>query len=210
MKLKKIASLLLAGVMCVSMLAGCSSSDGDDDGVVVTPSEETTYSSEFYSYLDYGVRKLVTAEEDNNLADYLATGITAYKADYVLSPFASNKVLNVTKEQSDLSGTTFTESVVAYLHNVYNTSYTIYNAVQTASSGDAGEEFIGINLYAMSGAYTDSYVLKQVAGEITQSTFSFDEKVDYTISVGLVDVTGSTGLAVTFVAVKVVATVPGA
>ena len=42
MKLKKIASLALAGVMAVSMLAGCSTTDGNttpnpDDNVTVTP-----------------------------------------------------------------------------------------------------------------------------------------------------------------------------
>ena len=42
MKLKKIASLMLAGVMAVSMLAGCSTTDGNttpnpDDDVTVTP-----------------------------------------------------------------------------------------------------------------------------------------------------------------------------
>ena len=39
MKLKKIASLAMAGVMAVSMLAGCSGTNVDDDNdVVVTPS----------------------------------------------------------------------------------------------------------------------------------------------------------------------------
>ena len=48
MKLKKIASLMLAGVMAVSMLAGCStagnnnSNDGDDNNNVVTPTSIVT------------------------------------------------------------------------------------------------------------------------------------------------------------------------
>ena len=42
MKLKKIASLALAGIMAVSMLAGCSNGNGGDDGeTVVVPSDLT-------------------------------------------------------------------------------------------------------------------------------------------------------------------------
>ena len=47
MKLKKIASLMLAGVMAVSMLAGCNSAPvddntGDNNGNVVTPTSIAT------------------------------------------------------------------------------------------------------------------------------------------------------------------------
>ena len=40
MKLKKIASLMLAGVMAVSMLAGCSTTNAGDDNTVVPPVDE--------------------------------------------------------------------------------------------------------------------------------------------------------------------------
>ena len=42
MKLKKIASLMLAGVMAVSMLAGCSGKDNGDDGEPENPVVPTT------------------------------------------------------------------------------------------------------------------------------------------------------------------------
>ena len=69
MKLKKIASLALAGVMAVSMLAGCSTTSAeptpDPDDSVVTPA--SGYSATFADALTGAAAKKITMEDDADL-----------------------------------------------------------------------------------------------------------------------------------------------
>ena len=69
MKLKKIASLLLAGVMAVSMLAGCSTTSAeptpDPDDSVVTPA--SGYSATFADALTGAAAKKITMEDNADL-----------------------------------------------------------------------------------------------------------------------------------------------
>ena len=71
MKLKKIASLMLAGVMAVSMLAGCNTTSVDPEPTPdPDPTPATGYSVEMASYLSDAAKKDYIAFEDN--ADDLA------------------------------------------------------------------------------------------------------------------------------------------
>ena len=71
MKLKKIASLALAGVMAVSMLAGCSTTsveptpNPDDNNSVVTPANG--YSATFADALTGAAAKKITMEDNADL-----------------------------------------------------------------------------------------------------------------------------------------------
>ena len=78
MKLKKIASLALAGVMAVSMLAGCSTTTvnpepnpnpGDDEPAV------SGYSQMLYNHLGYTAKKKVEPQDSNDVNDALATAM---------------------------------------------------------------------------------------------------------------------------------------
>ena len=78
MKLKKIASLALAGVMAVSMLAGCSTTTvnpepnpnpGDDEPAV------SGYSQMLYNHLTNAAKKKVTAQDSNDVNDALAAAM---------------------------------------------------------------------------------------------------------------------------------------
>ena len=69
MKLKKIASLMLAGVMAVSMLAGCNTASVDPEPTP-DPTPATGYSVEMASNLSDDAKKDYIAFEDN--ADDLA------------------------------------------------------------------------------------------------------------------------------------------
>ena len=69
MKLKKIASLALAGIMAVSMLAGCSNGNGGNDGeTVVVPSDMT---GKVIAALDEDTTKNVTFQADASLQTVL-------------------------------------------------------------------------------------------------------------------------------------------
>ncbi|OUP26743.1 hypothetical protein [Faecalibacterium sp. An192] len=69
MKLKKIASLMLAGVMAISMLAGCSNGNGGNDGEnVVVP---TGVVASVISKLDEDTTDRVTFTADAKMEDAL-------------------------------------------------------------------------------------------------------------------------------------------
>ena len=81
MKLKKIASLALAGIMAVSMLAGCSTTTvnpepnpGDDEPTV------SGYSQMLYNHLSTSGQKKVTPE-DNNIVNQALQTAMGYAAD---------------------------------------------------------------------------------------------------------------------------------
>ena len=74
MKLKKIASLALAGVMAVSMLAGCSTTSvaptpdpDDDNGVVTTAGYSKTFEDTLSEYADRRISMSDSAELTANL-----------------------------------------------------------------------------------------------------------------------------------------------
>ena len=78
MKLKKIASLALAGIMAVSMLAGCSTTTvnpepnpnpGDDEPAV------SGYSQMLYNHLTNAAKKKVTPQDSNAVNNALATAM---------------------------------------------------------------------------------------------------------------------------------------
>ena len=78
MKLKKIASLALAGIMAVSMLAGCSTTPvvpeptpnpGDDEPTV------SGYSQMLYNHLSNAAKKKVTAQDSDAVNNALATAM---------------------------------------------------------------------------------------------------------------------------------------
>ena len=78
MKLKKIASLALAGVMAVSMLAGCSTTSVEPTPTP-DPDEENPsvsgYSQMLYNHLSNAAKKKVTAQDSNLVNDALATAM---------------------------------------------------------------------------------------------------------------------------------------
>ena len=65
MKLKKIASLMLAGIMAVSMLTACDTTSAGDD-TVVPPAEDTTpagYSATILNGTSSNTKSLMTSED---------------------------------------------------------------------------------------------------------------------------------------------------
>ena len=68
MKLKKIASLALAGIMAVSMLAGCNGGNGGNgDDVIVTPPTDTSFAASVNAELNDKQKAILTFESDATL-----------------------------------------------------------------------------------------------------------------------------------------------
>ena len=87
MKLKKIASLALAGIMAVSMLAGCATTnDNGDDGnngkPPVIDETPTSYSQTILDGVGSGVKSMMTAKDSDMLSDaVVAAGASVNEAD---------------------------------------------------------------------------------------------------------------------------------
>ena len=78
MKLKKIASLALAGIMAVSMLAGCSTTSVNPEPNPNPGNDEPTvsgYSQMLYNHLSYTAKKKVEPQDSNDVNDALAAAM---------------------------------------------------------------------------------------------------------------------------------------
>ena len=77
MKLKKIASLMLAGVMAVSMLAGCSNNGNDKDPSTPETPVVSSASTKLYNDLSADTRLSITSATANStLESALASSTT--------------------------------------------------------------------------------------------------------------------------------------
>ena len=85
MKLKKIASLMLAGVMAVSMLAGCSTTTVDPEPTP-DPTPNSNYGTTLWNYLDEG-KKNITFEANSTLDGYLQTAVNGVGSLAVYSSY---------------------------------------------------------------------------------------------------------------------------
>ena len=71
MKLKKIASLMLAGIMAVSMLAGCKSGTTTDDGNTDVKPVDSSFAAKINDELDDNQKAIVTFKADSTLESAL-------------------------------------------------------------------------------------------------------------------------------------------
>ena len=86
MKLKKIASLMLAGIMAVSMLTACnttSNGDSNDDDVIVTPPTDTSFAAAVNGELSGPQKAVITFGSDSTLASVLNDVANELKTSYV-------------------------------------------------------------------------------------------------------------------------------
>ena len=88
MKLKKIASLMLAGIMAVSMLTACdTTSDGNDTGNGEPPVIDTTptgYSATILSGTNRHTKDLMTAEDSDMLSNAVVAAGESINEGYII------------------------------------------------------------------------------------------------------------------------------
>ena len=78
MKLKKIASLALAGVMAVSMLAGCATANVEPEQPEKPETPATSAADALYSELTGSAKEMVTAVADADLDSALDNAVAKY------------------------------------------------------------------------------------------------------------------------------------
>ena len=234
MKLKKIASLALAGVMAVSMLAGCGNSNSDNS-VVNPPVEDNTpatgYSSQLGEELvskNNNTRKL--SMSDSTALNSALQSALAYAADRdiawrydqnwnnlvsFVTPSTTNATHLVADRLIDIVGgettnNTSSANAIAQLNPLNNTA-------------DANEDMSVALLYVVDGGVDINAAIERIAEEInvsvarmvnsynyaTTSTETQEVTYQYTgsVSADTITVDADHGKSMTFIAVQINRTV---
>ena len=155
MKLKKIASLALAGIMAVSMLAGCKSNPADPE----TPTDPTTpatgVSTTFASYLT-GDR--IKFADNSTYQKYLSDAITDADLDYKTIGSVSG-----TKQVTDDVYSSIVDDFSANVVNFVN-DYDAISGLNTKVGNNSDATYIIV--YTVDGMYSQNIALKSVADQL--------------------------------------------
>ena len=199
MKLKKIASLVLAGIMAVSMLTACDTTSAGDDDTVVPPAEDTTpvgYSATILNGTSSNTKSLMTSADSAMLADAVEAAASsivsmdeihdmlhmseydAKNAVYYNRNMTTHKVIDGFKDNP-------AEDVIYEYNEMCNGFW----GMPAEKSGT--QRYVG--LYVYNRALNDTQVNNDVAGIV--DTIMGNEKdhvnateIDYTLSVAKADV----------------------
>ena len=164
MKLKKIASLMLAGVMAVSMLAGCSNGTKPDDGE--KEPVVTGLTGEVVAALDEDTTKAVSFTSDSNLDNVVAKYVQKNGTDSVRKINAS--ALNAIDDEVSKE-----------------TEFTWPNSVNNKDSAERAAKEANVTIVVpnntvAAGASRD-YAVKQIAKAIDDAVENLNLKDDTVI-----------------------------
>ena len=190
MKLKKIASLMLAGVMAVSMLTACNSGDNGDNGNNGNnggePTPSASYTSTVLAETNDSTKAVLSASSNTKLD----RAVAAAAANYTISSANTQKTLQIIPDswnQVDIA-----ESIMEGAK-----SYQGANAVKSWNFDptNAAPEGTWWTMAYVSRAMTDEYITEQVADALdywANQMVDGDEVVkdatwDYTVSVAKAD-----------------------
>ena len=154
MKLKKIASLALAGIMAVSMLAGCKTgSSSNSDSTVVTPVDNSvvTYVN---GEMDAKQKAILTFSSDatlQSLLEKVAGGLTADTLKKADPDWLTGEAMTTIRETLDASTQGFG------------------NAFKLGSgSAGNGKDTTAVSVLVVPGKYTDEAMKEAVMSEIDE------------------------------------------
>ena len=192
MKLKKIASLALAGVMAISMLAGCSGktenneNNGDQNQVVaasvadyannlMTAAQKNVFKFENSSDLTAALKKV--ASDSTKFGSTDIKNISDNLTNFSITDLYNNgeKLRNELKDELDLD----------FVHG--------YDLATVSKEGTRTQGFV----YAVSGKLTEAAAVQLIGGEFVKATVNnttfpakYDSyKCDYTAEISAVKVT---------------------
>ena len=183
MKLKKIASLALAGVMAVSMLAGCSTNNTNDDKK--EPDAPATGVSTEVGALVKNAPKFVTFADSSKLDSALDYTMEWAGVEFVLDHYVHRTDL---EEVSD-----FDEALESKLNIGTDVEEKNLEDIGAIKVNTDGKGAVAYELYAVSGSIGENAVKQQIADKLSKvvSTYkAYDEKgdnwyYDYTVSVSV-------------------------
>ena len=186
MKLKKIASLMLAGVMAVSMLAGCSttsnnSNPGEGEGEGESQVSTSNSSTTLHDAMKGDARKVTTPVANADLDNALKQVVDVYfnNEDYSAIVLKSNV------------STVYTGNIVTNLVKKMDAKSSIPNDL--AARNNNSKVTTAVQLYCVEASVSDTYALEQVADKVENNVAGLPEKsangeysYTYTISASVV------------------------
>ena len=189
MKLKKIASLMLAGIMAVSMLAGCKTADNGGNGGEgegnVTPTSTTA--SVLRENLGGNARRIVTAVSNGDLDADLQEAVDTYYNANVFSSYVKN--FDIRNDKSEVRDSELGKAVIGDAKN----------SIGALNSKEDDKNVTAIEVYAVNKSVSDTFLLKQLAEKINSyvTTGNMPDKstdgeydYDYEISASIVTADG--------------------
>ena len=182
MKLKKIASLMLAGIMAVSMLAGCKTASNNGNGGEgegeVTPTSTTA--SVLRENLGGEARRNVTAVSNGDLDAALNSAVADYCADSTIDAVVGT--FNLVDIRTWALGEAVIDDNEDSITKLKNTD---------------GKDVTAIEVFAIDKSVSDNWVLEKLADKINtfcddnylpDKSTNGDYDYDYEISASIVSV----------------------
>src|SRR5699024_2484419 len=183
MKLKKIASLMLAGVMAVSMLAGCNTASNNNDKPENPDAIPSTSNSAtvLHDNMKGDARKMTTPAANADLDSALKQVVDTYfnNEDY-LGVLTGSSVAQVKYD-----------NIAVNLEKALNAKSDIAVGLNYLLNDD--ETTIAVELYCVEASVSDTYALEQVADKIENDIAGLKDKSNngeysyaYTVSASIV------------------------
>ena len=225
MKLKKIASLMLAGVMAVSMLAGCQTTSNDQPTQPEQPTTPATgYSATVQSKLSQISNVKLTLSDDANLDKALDYAVGFASANKIGDWYVGHDDMTMIDGNSSTSAGEVTKSVIEAMDagkdglNMANTE-DVRDFLSPDAKDYPNDDVDVVFTYIINGHTNMNNVLELVAEDISKDIMDklsivynvgdgLNSEVPYyytgSVSAKTVDLDNSHGVSATFVAVELV------
>ena len=214
MKLKKIASLALAGIMAVSMLTACGDGAGSDGTTNDSSSEVVTSgtSSTFYNELTKAARNAIkSAADDADLDAALAQAVKDYVSESEMQQIASQIIGNgnyvAVNEYVSVGGA---NTVAVKVADKVDADLQIVNTLGSTSGNLNDKNMTAIDVYRSYFGVSDQLILDDAASDLSGyiaalPTVSADGKYEYSYVVSTSIASKTFEVAGTSVTVKYLA-----
>ena len=192
MKLKKIASLALAGIMAVSMLAGCSTTGAGDDTTVVPPVVDPTPAGYSQTILDGtgNVIKSMTTARDSAMLKNAVEAAAASVNDY-------NEIAILQTVEGPMNRKNALESWIPDLPLVMEVvrgfgkeldKDDVFNIRDDMAADEINEDGRYVALYAWNRVHNDTDINDKVVSAVREIFGHLDDRdgateIDYVLSV---------------------------
>ena len=170
MKLKKIASLALAGIMAVSMLAGCKDGgNGNSGSSSSAPTAPAGYTATVYAELSKTTKDVLKTKENSVVTDMANAAKAAYKAEFyngLVALSTKNEKYQVAAGQ----GTGQMGTILTAVENEAGSNYVLVSKTAATALGrptDDGK--VNVAVYAFDADMTENNINKIVADCVTSA-----------------------------------------
>ena len=213
MKLKKIASLMLAGIMAVSMLTACDTTSAGDDDTVIPPAEDTTpagYSATILDGTSSNTKSIMTSEDSAMLENAVKAAASAINDSAEIHDMLhvseaiehGHQVYKSTNNTTHAIVDLYVDNLAQDVEKNYSDDNGLYLPVESSGT----QRYAG--LYVFNRALNDTQLNNAVADIV--SNIMVDQKdhvnatdIDYVLSVAKSDVgTEANGVVLVGIMIK--------